>query len=438
MSSHKDSHALMIYQQRRPFTIVDASNTSCLPVILIWMHSRMEHHPKSEGALVERGRPSGAVDEVKKSAFLVVIEYFENNDDETVTLDGLREIMVSSGLKDMLAQVNAEGSVDQTKAVSRAVRGYFLIDSALNIIYTSAALQLPIPDLTELSSVQGVSEMSRASQQSNSIDPIATPRHQASMNLGLPRILALPTSMGLPCCQASLIGNHSEHMQVSPYYEYHNSQMSTSMICTYTLIFPCNAMFFLPIIVVVHKCIITLCLCAGDKNMTALLTLIAQLVTAVHDGKMGLDDVLKSSTLRRIQGTLDDWRASMQTYITARLRMQYQRMVAILRAFIRSARIGSWPLYLSLCAICRNISVAAAGHNNYTKSRALFIPKMLDLDVHEAFMKGLFPVRSDGIHRRFMVRHIHRFFHRTSTYGWYQVNLGYNARPWLQWLQWLQ
>ena len=46
--------------------------------------------------------------------------------------------------------------------------------------------------------------------------------------------------------------------------------------------------------------------------------------------------------------------------------------------------------------------LAAAGHNNYTQSLALFIPKMLDVerthpDVHAAFMRGIFPVRrSDG------------------------------------------
>ena len=47
---------------------------------------------------------------------------------------------------------------------------------------------------------------------------------------------------------------------------------------------------------------------------------------------------------------------------------------------------------------------AAAGHNNYTKSLALFIPRMQDLErnlphpeVYKAFMSGLFPVRrTDG------------------------------------------
>ena len=43
--------------------------------------------------LKKRGRPSGAVDQEKKSTFMHVIEYLENNDDETVTLDELHEIM---------------------------------------------------------------------------------------------------------------------------------------------------------------------------------------------------------------------------------------------------------------------------------------------------------------------------------------------------------
>ena len=66
-------------------------------------------------------------------------------------LGAIGSIMAGSGLKEMLAQVYAEGSVEQMlsgKAVARAVRGHFLIDSALNIISTSAALQLPLPDLT--------------------------------------------------------------------------------------------------------------------------------------------------------------------------------------------------------------------------------------------------------------------------------------------------
>ena len=65
-------------------------------------------------------------------------------------LGAIGTIMDGSGLKEMLAQMYAEGSVDQMlsgKAVARAVRGHLLVDSALYIIATSTALQLPIPDL---------------------------------------------------------------------------------------------------------------------------------------------------------------------------------------------------------------------------------------------------------------------------------------------------
>ena len=136
--------------------------------------------------------------------------------------------------------------------------------------------------------------------------------------------------------------------------------------------------------------------------MTDLLTRIHQLVEAVHDGTMSLDEALKSSALEQMQVLLDHWHASMESNGTAKLWLQYQKMVAILRTLIRSVRIGHWTLYLqSLCEM--QPYLAAAGHNNYTKSLALFIPKMLELEhthpeVHAAFMNGLFPVRrSDGV-----------------------------------------
>lgn len=72
-----------------------------------------------------------------------------------------------------------------------------------------------------------------------------------------------------------------------------------------------------------------------------------------------------------------------------------------MRSFIRSARVGSWILYIQSLRDM-HAYLADAGHNNYTKSLALFIPKMLDLEntdpeVHAAFMNGFFPVRrTDG------------------------------------------
>ena len=70
---------------------------------------------------------------------------------EMSLLGAIGSIMAGSGLKELLVQVYAEGSVDQMltgEAVARAVRGHFLVDNALNIIATSAALQISMPDLT--------------------------------------------------------------------------------------------------------------------------------------------------------------------------------------------------------------------------------------------------------------------------------------------------
>ena len=54
-------------------------------------------------------------------------------------LGAIGSIMAVSGLKEMLAQVYAEGSIKlmlSYKVVSRAVRGHVLIYSSLNIIST--------------------------------------------------------------------------------------------------------------------------------------------------------------------------------------------------------------------------------------------------------------------------------------------------------------
>jgi hypothetical protein len=122
---------------------------------------------------------------------------------------------------------------------------------------------------------------------------------------------------------------------------------------------------------------------------------------AVHEGRMSLKDALNSSALGKINSLLTQWRASMQIHRTPKLWIQYQRMVQILWLFIWSVRIGNWSLYLQSLSDTLPY-LAAAGHNNYTKSLALFIPKMMDLeqthpDVHKALTKGLFPVRrTDG------------------------------------------
>ena len=55
----------------------------------------------SDGAPpIKLGCPSGSFDATKKSPFMHVIEYLEHNDDETVTLDELHEVMIKQAGSD--------------------------------------------------------------------------------------------------------------------------------------------------------------------------------------------------------------------------------------------------------------------------------------------------------------------------------------------------
>ena len=65
----------------------------------------------------------------------------------------MASIMAGSGLREAINQVYAEGSVDQMlagKNISRLVRSFLLVDSSLNVISTSLALNVH-PALTETS-----------------------------------------------------------------------------------------------------------------------------------------------------------------------------------------------------------------------------------------------------------------------------------------------
>lgn len=63
-------------------------------------------------------------------------------------LGAIGSMMAGSGLKEVMSQVYAEGSVDHMlsgKAVTRAVRAHLLVDSALNTIATAQMFGVPVP-----------------------------------------------------------------------------------------------------------------------------------------------------------------------------------------------------------------------------------------------------------------------------------------------------
>ncbi len=67
-------------------------------------------------------------------------------------LGTIGSLMAGSGLKEVMSQIYAEGSVDHMlsgKAVSRSVRGHLLTDTALRILVTSEMLDVPVPKVFE-------------------------------------------------------------------------------------------------------------------------------------------------------------------------------------------------------------------------------------------------------------------------------------------------
>ena len=70
-------------------------------------------------------------------------------------------------------------------------------------------------------------------------------------------------------------------------------------------------------------------LIAGADSAAAIAR-VTWLVEAVQGGSMALDVALKDSALVKIQLALDRWRNMISAHRTARLWIQYQKMVEIL------------------------------------------------------------------------------------------------------------
>ena len=72
-------------------------------------------------------------------------------------------------------------------------------------------------------------------------------------------------------------------------------------------------------------------------------------------------------------------------------------MVDILKKYITAERLGNYPMHL--CSFADLLKyLAAAGHNNYTKSGNIYLQQMHELemthpDIHHQFSNGLFVVQ---------------------------------------------
>ena len=90
-------------------------------------------------------------------------------------------------------------------------------------------------------------------------------------------------------------------------------------------------------------------------------------------------------------------KASYECHRTAKLWLQYMRMLEILRQFLRSERSGNWNLHMNFL---KNMVayLVAAGHNNYTRSLLLYLQHLQtsfkrSADAYRIFKEGLHVIR---------------------------------------------
>ena len=84
--------------------------------------------------------------------------------------------------------------------------------------------------------------------------------------------------------------------------------------------------------------------------------------------------------LQSIQGSLNELKAKLSKESrTSKLWIEYQRIVAVIRKFIRADCLGLWDVHLE--AIQEALPIfAAVGHFNYTKSAYLYLQTMKTLE----------------------------------------------------------
>ena len=246
-------------------------------------------------------------------------------------LGSIGHIMAGSGLQELLELVyaqNAVGHMLSGKAISRAVRGHLLVDSALNALLTVEAFGVRLPNIhtpeTE-EEVSAVSDHQEAATESILTDSVPPVTFEAD-----------------------------ERMQIDVLAE-------TEQI-------------------------------PEDLNSAI------QLYDKVMAHEVSVDTVCSEIILETVQQRLQDQRLTNNP--TARLWIQYMRMVDLLRQFLKAERTGNWHLHLKSLQEMLPYFVAA-GHNLYTKSVHIYLQQMLQLqaqhpDVYAFFRTGYHVIcRSD-------------------------------------------
>ena len=102
---------------------------------------------------------------------------------------------------------------------------------------------------------------------------------------------------------------------------------------------------------------------------------VGNLTHAVLTGKVTVEEACMSQELTRISERLDVKKQSIQASRTAKLWLQFMKMMDILRMFLKGERMGTWAFHMqALYEMMPYLS--ASGHNLYTKCIHVYLQQM--------------------------------------------------------------
>ena len=249
-------------------------------------------------------------------------------------------MMKGSALEESLETVYGENAVQHMmsgKAVSRALRGHFLVEAALTnkLVSNFLSQKLKENELAENVEIEGKEENENEEEQSEDEDE-----------------------------------NYEEH--------YLNGKDNTQETVNNIEPVVCSEK-------VLNE--------AGIRNLT-------QLYELVRSGKAKDADVLKSAELKKLEKNLKNLKNDLAVNSrTVKLWLQDIDYVELLKLYIRAERTGNWELHL--VAVKRMINLlAATEHMNYAKSARLYLQFMVDLPKEHPWLYFCFMEQSYHTVRR--------------------------------------
>ena len=132
---------------------------------------------------------------------------------------------------------------------------------------------------------------------------------------------------------------------------------------------------------------------------------IRYLYEGIRDKSIPVASVAESKELKKLDDCLLEYRELLaERSPTAKLWLQYIEYVQILKVFIRAERTGDWNLHLTAITEMLNL-FAATGHINYAKSARLYLQLMQELQTDHPWLYHCFT--EQGFHT---VRRSNRFW----------------------------